>query len=157
DQLESCCVSGQRLPRCELVPSATSGKLVAADLAVRCPVSGDFILETEQISCPTCRQSLSPNSVGDGQCRACHNLSSVRIDDPRLEPALARYPQLANWKKFRLSQSDVVTIVIATGLLQQRLIVLDKITGQLCHAAQRSRLSSTWVKIDEEELVNSLK
>ena len=44
-----CGIRGQRLPQTELVRSTVTGQQVARELVVRCPVSGDFFIDTERV------------------------------------------------------------------------------------------------------------
>ncbi len=144
DQLEVCQQSGRQVPRCELVRCAATGKLVAQDLTARCPVSGEIVLESEMAVCPTCRQKVNPRALSGNRCAACSRTSTVKASDPRMVKILARYPGLANWNWLRLAESDEVFIVIAAGLLDQRLLVVDKQTLNVQRFARGTRLSPTW-------------
>jgi hypothetical protein len=152
DQLEVCQQSGRKVPRCELVQCAATGKLVAQDLTARCPVSGKVVVEAELVVCPTCGQKVSPHALSGNRCAACSRTSTVKTTDPRMAKIIARYPRLANWTWLRLAETDEVFIVIAAGLLDQRLLVVDKTTLDVRRFARGSRLSPTWTDEPEENL-----
>lgn len=152
DQLEICQQSGRKVPRCELTRCTATGKLVAQDLTTRCPVSGEAVLESAMVACPTCRQQVSPRALSGTHCAACSRTSTVKKTDPRMIKILARYPGLANWNWLRLAETDDVFIVIAAGLLDQRLLVVDKQTLDVRRFARGTRLSPTWTDELEENL-----
>jgi len=156
DELATCDISGQRLPRRELVKCVATHQHVAMDLAVRCAVSQQHVLKSELMACPVCRQQVSPLAITGGRCQGCRSLTTVRLDDPRLVQVLAMFPQLANWRWLRLAETTVAYILTASGLMDRRLIVVDKATGRLLHAAKRSRISTAWTALDEAELRGSL-
>lgn len=152
DQLETCQKSGRKLPRCELVRCAVTGKLVAEELTKRCPVSGEIVFASELVECPTCQQQVSPHALRGKRCAACSRTSTVKPSDPRIVKVLARYPRLANWNWLRLAESDEVYIVVAAGLLDQRLLVVDKLTLDVRRFARGTRLSANWTDAPQENL-----
>lgn len=152
EELESCQQSSRRLPRCELVRCAATEKMVARDLTVRCPASGKVVLESALVECPTCRQRVGPGAMSGRRCAACSRTSTVQKNDPRIVRIFARYPQLANWNWLRMSESDAVYIVIAAGLLERRLLVVDKESLDTLRHARGNRLSSAWTDEPSESL-----
>jgi hypothetical protein len=152
DQLGVCQQTGQRLPSCELVESAVSGQLVSATLTTRCPVIGESILLAEMATCPSCRQSVSPNAITASRCRACRTASPIQKDDTRLIKILARHPSVAQWNWFRLTETEQVFVLVASGFFHRRLLVFDKENVAVLHVAKGNRLSTEWPQLDVEEL-----
>lgn len=156
EQLASCTLTGQRLPRCELVRCSVTGQLVGGKSAARCPVVRKPLLPAELVSCPMCRQRVSPQALSGKRCLVCRHLHEVRLDDDRLLQVFAKFPSLATWSGLRFGESETVYVLAASRLLERRLIVLDKILGVLQHAACGRRFSRNWKPLEEHQFVASL-
>jgi hypothetical protein len=156
EAIDLCAISGQRLPRNEMIRCHVTDQWVAADFAVRCPVAKKHVLRSELACCSVCQQWLSPRALSADRCTVCRNLRSVRFDDPRLLQMFARYPQLANWNRLRCGESEAVFVLLATRRLQRRLLVVDKDSGLFRHAAHGRRFSRHWTPLDEDGFIAAL-
>jgi hypothetical protein len=155
DELATCDVSGRRLPRCEMVRCASTGKFVAETLAAKCPVTGQRSLRSTWISCSMCQQEVGPTALQRGRCAACRRLTPVSRDDNRILKILKQHPRLSAWQWLRLSETDAIYILVAAGFFQRRLLVLDRNSLAIVHAARSTRGSQRWTSVsptDEESL-----
>jgi len=80
-------------------------------------------------------------------------LHGTRKEDPRLARLLDARPRLDAWRTWKIGESSRVYVLIATGLWQQILLVLDKETLDPLRTARRSRISKPWGDVDEDELL----
>ncbi|MDH3718820.1 MAG: hypothetical protein OES79_11935 [Planctomycetota bacterium] len=144
EQLAVCQQTGRRLPRCEMVRCAVTDELVSQELAQRCPVSGQMVLEQRLLECPVCREAVSPLAVERGRCAACRRLSAVSREDQQMLRILKQHPRLSSWQWLRLAETETAFLVMAAGFYQRRLLVLDKESLTVRHAARGNRLSGKW-------------
>ena len=153
DQIEICAQSGRRLLRDDLVTCSVSARRVAAELASVCPVSGDNLASDELVRCGTCREEVSPAVIQRNKCAACRQLQTVGKSDPRVARLLEKHPDLDRWRKWRLSETATVYILVASGWLKRLLVVADKESLDLKLQANSTRLSSGWNLVDPTEQV----
>ncbi|HJN66687.1 MAG TPA: hypothetical protein QF761_10825 [Pirellulales bacterium] len=156
EQMGQCSLTAKRLPNCELVRCSVTDRLVAAENVARCPVVLKPLLPDELVTCSSCREQVSPEALYGGTCLVCGSLRRARFDDDRLLRVFASIPRLAAWKYFRMGESASVYVLTASNLFKQRLVVVDKISGQLRHAAQGVRFSRVWTPLAEKEFSESL-
>lgn len=150
--LAVCDVSGRKLRVQEVGTCAATKKRVKLEFLSTCPVSGESILSTELCACAQCQQLVSPGVLAGGKCAACRKLESVRKDDPRIARILHEHPELDRWPKWRIAETREVVILLMSSLLKRQLVVLDKESLELRHAAQRGRFSKAWVPLPAAEL-----
>ncbi|HUS37978.1 MAG TPA: hypothetical protein VMX74_00925 [Pirellulales bacterium] len=151
DQIAVCEQTGQRLPRGELIRCAVTGKLVRQDLTDRCPVSGQTVVTGQLVACPTCRESVSPQAIIGRKCTGCRGLSSVSREDPRIIRILSQCPRLSGWQWLRLAETETAFIVVGSGVVQRRLLVLDKDSLAIRYAARGRRASRKWTDVVSTE------
>jgi len=139
DQIEPCSVSGQRVLKSDLAECQVTGRHVLPQYLVTCPVCGDRLLTGQLVTCPVCRQEVSPRAIETTACRGCQRIGRISRHDPRLARLFARYPEFDRWCTFFLSETETCWIVKATGLLRERLLVVDRDTLDVRYRAWRWR------------------
>ena len=157
ERIEACAETGRRLLSTELVRCAASGRRVSPDLAEACPISGRQLLRTEMVRCSCCRQRVSPQVVERNQCQACRRLKAVKTADPRMARLLHEHPALDRWRRWRMSETSRVYVLVASGWLKRLLVIVDKETLELRHMATGSRLSSRWDEVEPAQFVYVLR
>ena len=145
---DTCEVSGQRRLITDLERSSVSDRLVARDLLVQCPVSGQWLLEEEQVRCQECHQSVSPLVVGRGRCRACRSLRRVPADDHRIVRLTDAWTFWKRDRHWRLAETQTVYIVECQRWLEAWRLVVDKSSLKLLRLAHRRRWQRKWVDVD---------
>ncbi|MEM6656317.1 MAG: hypothetical protein AAF596_10965, partial [Planctomycetota bacterium] len=60
-------------------------------------------------------------------------------------------PWLADWKRWRLAETPAADIVRASTLLRQLIVMIDRSTGRVSHAATRPRWATSWTPIPLDE------
>lgn len=147
EQLEACESSGDLLPCHELIDCDATGMRIAGHLATRCPASGATVKTEAMVECSMCHQRVSPSSLSMERCTTCRTLAPVRRDDSRLDMILGKYPELARWQWLSLSESETAYVLVASGWWQRWLLVIDRTSGDLLHAARGRRFSGDWTPI----------
>ena len=118
------------------------------ELTEACPVSGRRLLRTEMVRCRCCQQRVSPQVLERSQCLACRRLKAVKKADPRMARVLHEHPALDRWRRWRISETSRVYVLVATGWLKRLLVVVDKESLDLRHMATGSRLSPRWTVVE---------
>ena len=131
--------TGRRLLSTELVRCTVTGRRVSPELAETCPISGRRLLRTELVQCGSCRQRVTPQVVERNQCSARRRLKVVPKADPPMARFLHEHPALDRWRRWRMSETSRVYVLVATGWLKRLLVVVDKETLELRHIATGSR------------------
>ena len=134
-----------------------TGRRVSPELAEACPISGRRLLRTEMVQCGCCRQRVSPQVVERNQCQACRRLKAVKKADPRMARLLHEHPALDRWRRWRMSETSRVYVLVATGWLKRLLVVVDKETLELRHMATGSRLSPRWAEVEPAQFAYVLR
>ncbi len=153
DQLATCEQSGHRVLQQELVPCSVTGKLVLEEFTETCPVTGKPCLTEQFATCPTCQQQVSKlalaGSPEKGPCTACHQMTKIKKDDPRLVWIFGEHPGLDRWKHWQLSETKNVYIAQASRWTKRLLVVVDKETLAVHHLATSGKFGSVWVPMAE--------
>ena len=144
DQIETCDETGRRLLHDDLVTCSATGRRVVPELTTTCPVGGQRVLRREMVECGTCRQLVSPKSLEGKECGACRSLRPVHKADPRMARLLDEHPRLDRWKKWRISETASVYILVAVGWFHRLLVVADKDSLELKLLATGPRFFSGW-------------
>lgn len=157
EEIAACQKSGRRVLRQELVQCGVTGLRVLPEFTEICSVSGLPTLRGEFVACKRCRQRVSKAVLSEGVCSACRGLAKVSKDDPRLVWIFGEHPGLDRWKHWQLAETQGVYIAQASALLKELLVVIEKESLTIRRLAQRSRLSKTWVDLDEASRGDLLK
>ena len=148
DAIETCTISGRRLLKTHIGVSAVSGKRAAYDLLVRCPVSKEWLLDEELVTCTMCHQRVSPLVVVRGRCRACRTLERVPADEHRVVMITEEWSFWRRDRRWLLSETDAAYIAVCRRLWEDWLLVLDKPSLTLRRIARRRRFSRKWLDVD---------
>ena len=70
---------------------------------------------------------------------------------------LHEHPALDRWRRWRMSETSRVYVLVATGWLKRLLVVVDKETLELRHMATGSRLSHRWTAIEPTQFAYVLR
>lgn len=143
EEIAECAVSGHRHLVRDLVRCSESGQLAERELTGVCAASGEPVLSDSLLVCPRCGLKVSPSARRSADCDACRRTKSVAPDDKRLSRILAEHPNLAN-KKWALAETPTAFVLEHAGWLRRRVVTVDRETLALLHAAEASRMSSTW-------------
>jgi hypothetical protein len=157
ERIETCAETGRRLLSTELVRCAATGRRVCPELAEACPISAQRLLRAEMVPCGSCRQRVSPQVVERNQCLACRRLKAVKKADPRMARLLHEHPALDRWRRWRMSETSRVYVLVAAGWLKRLLVVVDKETLELRHMATGSRLSPRWADVEPAQFAYVLR
>jgi len=157
ERIEVCAETGRRLLSTELVRCAVTGRRVSPELAEACPISGRRLLRSEMVQCSSCHQHVSPQVVERNLCKACRRLKVVKKADPRMARLLHEHPSLDRWRRWRISETSRVYVLVATGCLKRLLVVVDKETLELRHMATGSRLSHRWTAVEPAQFAYVLR
>ena len=149
DQIATCQQSGRRVLRQELVTCSVTGKHVLEEFTETCPVTGKPTLAEQFGTCPTCQQKVSQHALTEGDCTACHQLTKIKKDDPRLVWIFGEHPGLDRWNHWQLSETKTVYIAQASRWTKRLLVVVDKETLAVQHLATSGKFSSVWVPVAE--------
>lgn len=156
EQVIRCEASGKKILKTESVVCSVTSQRVDAALCRECPVTGKPAQETKFANCPCCGQEVSQIIIGAGGCAGCLARKKVSSDDERLARVLTAAPKLTEQKRYKLSETRSA-IIVETGSWRTRLlVVLDKASGKLVHAAKKQRLSRTWTKLNDTERTETL-
>jgi hypothetical protein len=157
ERIEACAETGRRMLSTELVRCAVTGRRVSPELAEACPISGRRLLRSEMVQCESCHQRVSPQVIERNQCTACRRSKAVKKADPRMARLLHEHPALDRWRRWRMSETSRVYVVVATGWLRRLLVVVDKETLELRHMATGGRLSHRWAEVEPAQYVYVLR
>jgi len=157
ERIEVCAETGRRLLSTELVRCAVTGRRVSPELAEACPISGRRLLRSEMVQCAACRQLVSPQVVERNLCKACRRLKVIKKADPRMARLLHEHPSLDRWRRWRMSETSRVYVLVATGCLKRLLVVVDKETLELRHMATGGRLSHRWAAVEPAQFAYVLR
>ena len=144
EALGTCAECGRRVPTGSLRTCAATGRRALAEFLATCPVTGRRVLESCRIECADCGQAVSPDSVENGRCPACRNLSSISKDDPRMARILGEYPKLDRWSGWRLCETETVYVLTAVGWFRRLLLVIQKDSLEAGRLATAGRLRGGW-------------
>ena len=151
ESIQTCAETGRRVLATELVICNATGQAVLADQTRICPVAESPVLERLLTTCAMCRQRVSPTVVKSGRCRACRSTRSVAKNEAPLAALLEKYENLKHWPKWTMSETTQVHILIAAGWWKRLLLVVDKNSMQVLHAATGQRLGE-FTAVDVHQL-----
>jgi hypothetical protein len=157
ERIEVCAETGHRLLSTELVRCAVTGRRVSPELTDTCPVSNRRLLRTEMVRCASCNQRVSPQVLERNLCQACRRMKTVKKADPRMARLLHEHPALDRWRRWRISETSRVYVLVALGFLKRLLVVVDKETLELRHMATGSRFSHRWSTVEPGQYVYVLR
>lgn len=156
DSIVECDYSGRRTTENDLLTCPITGRRALAEFFTVCPVSGERVFAAALVPCPTCEQYVSPRSIKNNGCVACHSLKTVRKEDPRMARLLGEYPVLDHWGRWKIFETSRVYILTAVRLVSRLLLVVEKQTLQPQRVATTGRFSSVWANVSDlqrEELL----
>ena len=156
ESLATCEESGERALSTELVQCSYTGKVLLPRYCEICPITHEYVMRDVMVTCPTCRQQVSPQAKKGKSCAACRSLKSVNKAEPRMARILDEHRGLDKWRSWRISETENAYILQASGLWQLLLVVLDKATLEPYHLAWGNRLKSGWTSIDESRYAEIL-
>ena len=136
-----CAETGRRVLADELATCDVTGKAVLIDQTRICPVTERPVLERVLTTCATCNQRVSPNVIEGGQCLACRSTQPIGKEETLLATLLERHPSLERWPKWSASETAEVHVLIAAGWWKRLLLVVDKNSMDVRHAATGQRFS----------------
>jgi len=148
EQLAPCSVCQQRLPRTELVASAVSGAMVCQQHAAHCPISGDALLEEELVECPSTSLSVAPSAIRHGQSTLLDELEPVDASETTLARLRLDHPALDSYANWKLARGAEVDLYIGSKLTSRAMAVVNRDTGELLHAAQKTKLARSWKPLE---------
>lgn len=146
EAIGTCTESGRRVLEGELKICAATQRKVLPEYLQTCPVTGEKVLQRVLEPCTLCQQSVSPRSLKSGLCSACRSLAPVSKDDPRMARVLDAYPRLDGWKRWKMSETQAVHVLVGASAWRRILVVLDKQTLDVIHVAASGRLSTRWTE-----------
>ena len=109
------------------------------------------------VRCGVCRQRVSPQVLEKNQCLACRQMKAVKKADPRMARLLHEHPRLDRWRRWRMSETARVYVLVATGWLRRLLVVVDKETLDIRHMAIGGRLSHRWAEVEPAQFAYVLR
>ena len=138
--IQTCAETGRRVLATELVTCNATGLAVLADQTRICPITESPVLERVLTTCTMCRQRVSPTVIKAGKCHACRSTRSVTKDETPLATLLEKHENLNHWPKWAISETAEVYILVAAGWWKRLLLVVDKNSMEVRHAATGQRL-----------------
>jgi hypothetical protein len=147
EAIATCAVSSRRVLDDELVECSVTGKRVLPEYAGICPCTGEWVLTSAFEQCEMCRQPVSPRAIVGGLCTACRQLRSVSSSDPELARILDTYPQLDRLRNWRMAETQTAQIVVGRFTWKRLLVVLDKQSLEVLHAARGNWLTTSWTPL----------
>ena len=154
-EVVTCDESGQAILKQDAVHCSVTGKTVGKEHAEKCPVSGEPTLAEGFVVCRRCGQRVSQVVVTKTGCQGCDRVAPANEDDSIVNAIVAAAPKLAD-KKLKVAETDAVWIATTGSLLTRLIVVVDKATKQISHAAKRRRFSSEWRELSPAEHVEQL-
>ncbi len=149
ESIEVCSQTGRVVLGAELVTCSVTGWRMLPDFVVTCPISGLPVHDPEIVSCDTCGEEVSPAVMEDGVCSACRGLEPVEGTDPRVVQVIERHPEWAGWKKWQLSETASVYILVGSSWVKRILAVVDKSSLEMKLTATGGRWSGQWKRVGE--------
>jgi hypothetical protein len=146
-----CEESGQRVLKGDLQVCGATGKRVLPAHLETCPVTGMRVARSCLAVCSSCRQRVSPTTIQNDCCLACRSMRAITRSDHRLARVLDRYPKLQRWRRWTISETSTVYVLVAASLLRRLLIVLDKQQLEPLHMAARACFSRPWSEIAPQQ------
>lgn len=156
EEIEACAASGRRVIRSELVRCTETGRWVLPEFIESCPISGEPVSKDALVTCSVCGQRVSPAVVKEGTCSACRGLESVGWGDDKLMRVVKAHPGLARWRRWQIAETHDVYVVVAFGLVQRLLVVVDKDNLEPRHAAVGRRGKAAWRPLESEQYADFL-
>ncbi len=147
DQIAICQKSGRRVLLADLVECSVSGDRVLSEFTETCPVTGKPTLQDRFATCSVCQQRVSEAAIEASTCAACHHLTKVKNDDPRLVWIMGEYQGLERWHRWQLAETQDVYIALAGSLMRRLLVVVDKESLAIRHLATSGRMTSAWTPL----------
>ena len=138
-EIDVCCESGRRVLSSELVTCEDSGQRALDDYFTRCPVSERHVLRSGLQSCSVCQQDVSASALKAGRCAACRTPQPAGKDEPRMARVLGEFPKLDRWRKWKLSETAAVYVLVGSTMLRRLIVVVDKDTLEPRHLLTGNR------------------
>lgn len=151
EAVRRCDETGSRVLDADLAICAVTGKTMLRELLATCPVSGEQVARKQLLTCSICLQEVSPHAIDGNACSACRNLRPVAAGDVRLDRVLARYPALAGWSKWRLSETARVYVLRASRWWKRLLVVVDKQSLAPLRLARGRRFQARWTPLERDQ------
>lgn len=151
DAIEACRVSGKRVIHTELETCAVTGQRALAEYLQTCPLTNQRVLATAMVPCAVCQQRVSPAAIKEQCCQACRRMQRVKKEDTRLARILGEYQGLDHWRRWRLSETTHVFILVGRAMWRQLLVVVDKSSLEVHRLATASPLSSRWLDVPSDQ------
>ena len=149
DAIVACDQSGQKAVDEQLLTCPVTGRRALEEFFSLCPAGGERVLTAAMAPCPVCQQRVSPRVIKHHACVACRSLRSVRKEDPRMARLLDEYPALDRWRRWKMYETSRVYILIAYGLFERLLVVIDKQSLDTYRVATSSPFSAGWADVSE--------
>ncbi len=156
ESVETCDETNKRCLTTELATCEATGKRVNRTLLQTCPVTQEQVSSRQMVPCTDCGEQVSPNAIRKGHCNACRGMSKVTKSEARLARVLGEYPSLDRWRNWKLAETEQVYILVASGLLRQLQLVVDKSSLEVRRVAIANRFATTWTELSglqREELL----
>lgn len=141
ESIRTCAETGRRVLASELVTCDATGLAVLTNQTRICPVSERPVLERTLVTCAMCSQRVSPTVIKGGRCLACRSTQPISKAQTPLPTLLEKYATLNHWPKWTASETAEVHILIAAGWWKRLLLVVDKSSFEVRHAAVGQRFS----------------
>lgn len=152
EALARCADTGQCLIATRMT-TCSDTKITALDQFFEaCAATGERVHHSAISDCSVCRQNVRINQLYHQMCPTCRSLKTVRKVDPAIARILGEYPQLDQWKKWRISEGNTCCVLVGSRLFQRVLLVMDREDLQILRAARGSRFSRTWTDVEFDEL-----
>lgn len=150
ESIRTCAETGRRVLADELTTCDVTGEAVLIDQTRICPVTERPVLERVLTTCAMCNQRVSPNAIEGGRCLACRSTQPIGKEETPLAALLEKHRNLERWPKWSASETAEVHVLIAAGWWKRLLLVVDKNSMEVRHAAAGQRFSEfTAIGIDE--------
>lgn len=141
ESIRTCAETGSRVLADELATCDVTGETVLIDQTRICPVTERPVLERVLTTCSMCRQRVSPNAIEGGRCLACRSTQPIGKGEAPLAALLEKHRNLERWPKWNASETADVHVLIAAGWWKRLLLVVDKSSMEVRHAATGQRFS----------------
>lgn len=142
-----CEESGERRMLADLSRCAVTGRLLRAELCEECPATGSPVEKTATAVCSKCGQRVGNHALSPAGCRGCDPTEPAASDKPPVAELIARHPGLARWKRWKTAEMRRVRVFEASTLWRRLIVVTDRESGSIVHAAHRSRLQKNWTEL----------
>jgi hypothetical protein len=151
EAIGTCAESSRRVLQEELQTCSVTGRHVLPEYLSVCPCTDASVLKSILEPCAICQQPVSPQALDQGRCQACRRLQPVTKDDARLERVFDRYPQLGQFRNYKIAETSRVLIVTCGSTWKRLLVVLDQSGLAVQHLATGRRFSSHWTEVAESD------